>query len=256
MGRWSHGIASSLHNSEASAGIPMGSCWSGWRPGWGRGSQGQVCRREASSDQGLGALQGFSGRGGSEIAGKQGEAGESVWGFQKLHWKGRTELGRWCSPRKQCLLWHPCHRIARYWGPALPQAGVRVGMVHCVMPGLQTLCVPEHCLGKTEPALRASVSQRGAHAPSLRAREATKGPKKAQAVVQHSWVKNGSECGLTIQTRVEKEAWNSSQISETKKALQRPNLLSGLVMADSRAGGEVVGCDVMSMGREAPQSLQ
>lgn len=61
--------------------------------GVGVGSQEQVCRGEASSDQGLGALQGFSGRGESEIAGKQGESGGEHVGIPEAAWEGKDGDG-------------------------------------------------------------------------------------------------------------------------------------------------------------------
>ena len=101
---WSHGIPSNLCNSEASVGITVGSCGSGWRPGLGCVSGAGVGRGggEASREQGLGVLQGFSERGGREVVRKQEESRESVWGFQKRTWRGRTEIGPWFSPKKQC----------------------------------------------------------------------------------------------------------------------------------------------------------
>lgn len=46
----------------------------------------------------------------------------------------------------------------------------------------------------------------GAHRPSLRAIEATKGPKKARAVVQGSWQRTDWSVGCGCKARVEKEA--------------------------------------------------
>lgn len=127
--------------------------------------------------------------------------------------------------------------------------------VHYVMPGLQTLCEPGQCLGKMQPGLQAPISQHGAHTPSLRAREATKGSKKVQVMVQHSWVKNGLECRLLMQDQGGEGGREiACKYQRPRKALPCSNLLSGPVMADSRAGGEVMEYDVMSTSREVPQS--
>lgn len=93
----------------------------------------------------------------------------------------------------------------------------------------------------------------GACGPSLRAVGATKDLTQSQAMVKCSWVKNGLECGLRVQ---DQGGEGVMEIADThqrpRKALQRQNLLSGLVMADSRAGGEDVFYDVTFMSREVP----
>lgn len=43
------------------------------------------------------------------------------------------------------------------------------------------------------------------------------------------------------------------QCQRLRTTLQRPYLLRGLVMADSRTGGQVVLCDVISMNTEIPE---
>lgn len=89
--------------------------------------------------------------------------------------------------------------------------------------------------------------------PILRALGATKDLKQFQAMVRCSWVKNGLECGLRVQDQGGEGAMEIvDKHQRPRKALQPKNLLSGLVMADSRAGGRVVFYDVISISREVP----
>lgn len=93
----------------------------------------------------------------------------------------------------------------------------------------------------------------GACGPVLRPVEITKDLKKSQAKDQGSWVKNGLECGLKVQGRGgEGSKETADKPHRPRKALQHPHLLSGLLMADARAGGEATFCDAISRSKEVP----
>lgn len=94
---------------------------------------------------------------------------------------------------------------------------------------------------------------RRACGPILRAVGATKDLKQSQAMVKCRWEKNGLECGLRVQDQGGEGVMEiADKHQRPRKALQRQNLLSGLVMADSRAGGQDVSYDAIFMSREVP----
>lgn len=83
--------------------------------------------------------------------------------------------------------------------------------------------------------------------------EAIKDLRKAQAMVKCSQVKKGFECRLKGARQGGEQGMEiAHKHQRPRKAFRCQNLSSGLLIADSRAGGEVVFYEVISVSREVP----
>lgn len=156
---------------------------------------------EGCGEQGPRVLQGFPGRGGSEMGGSQGEHGKEY---------GKMTLER--GPRRERQRWGTGTTLGSSTTYAIPDNSLY--STECPLaPGSGlSPCEAVRCAHSTDCVCRSRglASRhpwaRGARGPVLRPVEITEDLKKSQAKDKGSWVKNGLECGLKVQGRVEKEA--------------------------------------------------